>query len=326
MNNLEKRIAYLESLIYEGKQVGTLYHICSAEKAVRYITQDNVLQSSGNYINKITGSRDIISFTRTKHKKIPFNIAELAKTPFVVRFTVDGDKLSERYKVFPYNDFPDSQGSLRYKSLQQEECVKGPIKNFSKYVKLVEFIHTGMSDKYTDDWYTTNDGRLITYKNLAEWCDDNGIEYSVDDGYKKILGNINRQIKSTPDIGQHAIERMSFNKLMSGHEKSGDAFILSEEELGLQNKGTTFMLTFTNKTDNPVGYIDLEVYTKDGGCIYAEDQPNVADICKRLKLKCSSFSDMSENDFKKFIKNVVKLCGLTRKVKSIYKEGYYVWP
>ncbi len=90
----------LIDILNEAKQVGSLYHYTSAD-GLKNILQSNQLKSSeeeymGNDLN-------FISFTRNKnfHKKEQkFNV----KTDY--RITLDGDKLSDRYKIKPFAYIP----------------------------------------------------------------------------------------------------------------------------------------------------------------------------------------------------------------------------
>ena len=144
MNNnmlmLEKRIARLEKLVTnEAKQVGTIYHVCSLKDYLKYILPNDTLQASGRYYNFAYGGNDYISFTRDKK----FVVESRDEEVVLVQLVVDGDLLSERYKVRPYNDFAFGKDGTRkpddFRKREMEECVKGPIKNISKYIKEVRF-------------------------------------------------------------------------------------------------------------------------------------------------------------------------------------------
>ena len=136
--DLERRITKLEKLIYnEAKQAGTLYHVCSLNAYLKYILPKDQLRASGSYYNYIYGGNDYISFTRDKY----FVVGLLANTDIVVQLVIDGNKLSENYKIGPYNDFAfDDNGKIvkdNPRDREMEEVVRGPIKNISKYIKEV---------------------------------------------------------------------------------------------------------------------------------------------------------------------------------------------
>lgn len=136
---LESRLRSVEHKVYEAKQVGTLYHVCSVKDYIKYILPNDTLQASGMYYNYAYGGDDFVSFTRDKG----FVLESRDDDVVLVQLVVDGDKLSENYKVRPYNDFafgPD--GEMKdddFRRREMEECVKGPIKNISKYIKEIRF-------------------------------------------------------------------------------------------------------------------------------------------------------------------------------------------
>lgn len=141
---LLRRINYIEHLVNESKQVGELYHVCSLEAYLKYIKPNNELKASGNFNNWLhNGDTNYISFTRNKRyvpDSIGVNFANV-----LIQLVIDGDKLSNNYKIEPYNDFAfDSDGKInndyskRY-GTESEEIVKGPIKNISKYIKEIRF-------------------------------------------------------------------------------------------------------------------------------------------------------------------------------------------
>jgi len=110
--------------ITEGKQVGTLYHYTNNFNLYSIIKGDNLeTEDDGK-----------ISFTRSKDKN-QFEISRESNCVIVV----DGDKLSNNYKVTPFHDIDfestvKKEKSYRYKTDEMEEKVKGPIKNLSKYI------------------------------------------------------------------------------------------------------------------------------------------------------------------------------------------------
>ena len=137
MNNLECRILKLERLLFEGKSVGTLYHVCTAEAFAKYIVPTNTLQGSGKYMNNLLGTDDIVSFTRNKNFVVGTDTVQNATVLF--QFVVDGDKLSDRYKITPYDDYYSYSGISAPELLEAEEVVEGTIKNFKSYIKEVNF-------------------------------------------------------------------------------------------------------------------------------------------------------------------------------------------
>ena len=145
MNNrklsLEYRVAKLEKAVKnEAKQVGTIYHVCTLRAYLKYVLPEDQLVASGKYYNNVYGGDNYVSFTRDKSFVLDSRDDDIV----LVQIVVDGDKLSERYKIGPYNDFAFGENGERRayddpRRREMEEAVKGPIKNLSKYVKEVRF-------------------------------------------------------------------------------------------------------------------------------------------------------------------------------------------
>lgn len=204
---LSNRLSKLERKLFEAKQVGTLYHVCSVEVARDFIFPEDQLKGSGKYTaNKITGTKDVIYFSRNKRID---NVAFLTRSHMIVQFVVDGDKLSEKYKVFAYNDFVNDErtgyrgsDSLRpvktplnqmIKDRQQEECVIGTIKNFSNYVtKINMYYDKSIVPKrdYSVDvkkYYNRSDAEEAVAE-ISKYCKSHGIELNLADNLKALLG------------------------------------------------------------------------------------------------------------------------------------------
>lgn len=115
--------------IIEAKQVGVLYHFTSIPRALS-IMKDNKLKIS-------TSSRPAISFTRNKNygKSVRYGLTG----GLDVRFTIDGDLLSTRYKVQPYQyhfyDYTDVENKD-----EAEEIVTKPIENIKRYVLKIDLL------------------------------------------------------------------------------------------------------------------------------------------------------------------------------------------
>lgn len=200
---LSDRLSKLERKLFEAKQVGTLYHVCSVEAARNYIFPKDQLKGSGKYTaNKITGTKDVIYFSRNKRID---NVAFLTRSHMIIQFVVDGDKLSERYHIFPYNDFIDDEltgysgsNSLRptktplnqlINSRQQEECVLGTIKNFSSYVTKINMYYDKtikLSGASTKRYYDKDEAEEVVDE-VNRFCKSHGIELNLANNLKALL-------------------------------------------------------------------------------------------------------------------------------------------
>ena len=122
MDHLFEDPLYYDKLktIEEGKQVGILYHYTTLGGLVK-IRDSNKLST---YVGPWRGN---ISFTRNKNfHKFSRDIKGTG-----TRIVLDGDKLSENYKISPIAE-PDYQKNTKY--FEFEERIKGPIENLDKYV------------------------------------------------------------------------------------------------------------------------------------------------------------------------------------------------
>lgn len=125
----------LLNLILEAKQVGKLYHFTSI-KNLKRIKECDCLIGRRYGINADRGSY-FISTTRDKnlHKSFPVGVA------VEVRITLDGDKLSDKYKIFPFNFFKD-EGLAAFMLDEKEERIdlgKRPsLQNLSNYILAID--------------------------------------------------------------------------------------------------------------------------------------------------------------------------------------------
>ena len=161
-----KRASRLNNNVFESKQVGTLYHVCSLEAYLNYIVPTNTLSASGKYTNWLYGGTDYVSFTRDK--RFIVDSTRLFDSNVILQLVIDVDRLSNKYSIKPYNNFmwdydgTKSSDNDNPKFREREEVVKGPIRMISKYIKQIYF------DASNIDEATIND--------LKELVDDN-VEY-----------------------------------------------------------------------------------------------------------------------------------------------------
>ena len=95
----------LKDILKEAKQVGIIYHYTTFEAGLK-ILKSNQLKSS----NAADSTNDkpvfAISFTRDKRfhndHNIGFEESSFGQSP-QLRFTIDGDKLSNKFKIGPYS-------------------------------------------------------------------------------------------------------------------------------------------------------------------------------------------------------------------------------
>jgi hypothetical protein len=130
--------------ITEGKQVGTLYHYTFTWNLYKII-KTNILTPE-----LLQGqNKGWISFTRSKDKN-QFEISQDANCVIVV----DGDKLSNKYKIKPFQDLGFiSSGGV---GDEMEERVLGPINDLNKYIIKIIIYITSYNDQSDNQWVSKN--------------------------------------------------------------------------------------------------------------------------------------------------------------------------
>ena len=210
---LEKRLSKLESLLklkkFEAKQVGIIYHVCTLKAYLEWIAPKDTLQASGKYYNWVYGGDDYVSFTRDKYFVVGTKSVQKAKV--LVQLVIDGDKLSENYKIGPYNDFAfDKDGKqiddgdlAKYR--EKEEAVKGPIKNLSKYIKEIRVDVFDMDKSTLSQIRRAKlDGANVKYfhfikayqdKSFTSWMKENGVKngMTLNEAMPKFNEYVNRE-------------------------------------------------------------------------------------------------------------------------------------
>lgn len=112
-----------ESFLLERRQRGNLYHYTSVMGLFNILTNNVLLMNGGGGV----------SFTRNQN----FHQVRRMIGSVACRLVVDGDRLSDRYQVKPYNYFKNSiKGNLS--STESEERVQSDITDIHKYVLSVD--------------------------------------------------------------------------------------------------------------------------------------------------------------------------------------------
>ena len=170
-----KLLDILRENIAEGKQVGPIYHFTDYRNAIDVIKDGYVLKT---LTKRMYGdnSQAFISFTRNKNLDSPTISRE-------VRFAIDGDGLSNRYKIQPFADTAAGYGRNRSLTDESEERVDanpiGGELNFSKYLKSVDVLSPKSNLKSKGP--NTGDAG---FDRLMKYLKDNNIKFNLVDYYK----------------------------------------------------------------------------------------------------------------------------------------------
>ena len=131
---IKKQQDSLSNKLVEGKQVGTLYHF-TLLKNLFNIIKDNTLKASTttDFIDKKL-KLTCVSLTRTLNKT-QFAISQDSEALIIL----DGDKLSNNYKITPYHD-PNQYYFSDEEYDEMEERICKDINNLNKYIiKIILF-------------------------------------------------------------------------------------------------------------------------------------------------------------------------------------------
>lgn len=119
--------------IIEGKQVGPLYHYTRTESLINILKRDTLNSSKrGSRHKDRQNEPNYISFSRTSNKS-QFDIADSADCVIII----DGNKLSNRYKIEPYHD--SSWDNDSQQDEMEERIYTKNIPNFKPYIKKIIF-------------------------------------------------------------------------------------------------------------------------------------------------------------------------------------------
>jgi hypothetical protein len=157
----------IREFINEGKQVGELYHWTSFMNCY-IILDENYIRSSNRSVrdDATTFNYDDkygVSFTRDKR----FYGQKNRHYPMEVCIVIDGDKLSNNYKLFPYNDFFDGVNKPKKKEADEMETrTNKHVYNVINYIKRIELYHNdrGASEKEQLDFIKW----FAPYKNVLK--------------------------------------------------------------------------------------------------------------------------------------------------------------
>lgn len=154
----------------EGKQVGILYHYTKYENLINILHTDTLIAGKHNGVN-----RKYVSFTRNKN----FHLSN-GSIPTHVRLVIDGDKLSNRYKIEPFTDDDSIYGyDVRLPDEMEERIRLKEVKKISNYILRIDIDTTTLAYKH----HTLEHGDLIkTIKGV--WRIPINDNYRRDEVYK----------------------------------------------------------------------------------------------------------------------------------------------
>ena len=172
--------------LYEGKQVGKLYHFTSKSK-LNKIRSTNELK--GSFMYELETGNELYGVSTTRNKNLLYDKNK-------IRITLDGDKLSYTFKIQPrdywerrYN-IPDNPHTID----EDEEVIltpRGSIPNIDNYILAIDEIaidtinedYLGRDTRFNFDFEYFKNPKSIKRmaSNLRAVSDENGNLFVVDD-------------------------------------------------------------------------------------------------------------------------------------------------
>jgi hypothetical protein len=147
-------ITFKDYLI-EAKQVGILYHYTPIITAYQLVTN-----------NKL-GYGSQVSFTRDKNFHIHHRAAIDTEQ---LRFVLDGDKLSENYKIKPFDYFYKDREKVGHQGTydeSEERITNGPVKELDRYLIKVQIFKAFLNFRLklpNNNFYNSFSRRYIKVK------------------------------------------------------------------------------------------------------------------------------------------------------------------
>lgn len=138
-----KYVNNFDEFINESKQVGDIYHWTSFA-GVYKIIRENLIKTSNrstrdDYKTILGDNQYGVSFTRDKTR---YNWKDERYYPSEVCIVIDGNKLSTRFKLFPYNDFVDGPGKPnKVEADEMETRTNREVYPVKPYIKRIELYY-----------------------------------------------------------------------------------------------------------------------------------------------------------------------------------------
>jgi len=118
--NLHAHLSFREYILNEAKQVGNVYHFSTLTKIEQILTSGKLKKNNEKYVSL------------TRDFQLPMEQGYFNTGEYIVRITIDGDKLSENVKIYPVRDVQFND--------EREEGVLNEIS--IKYFKQIDFLIT----------------------------------------------------------------------------------------------------------------------------------------------------------------------------------------
>lgn len=171
-----KSIITYNQFLNESKRVGIVYHFCSFSSAYN-ILKTNILNSSHNYqlgFKTVSTTRDKFFINTREREKITIGGHDIG-------FVLDGDMLSIKYKVQPFDDRWERTDKKFTRSIigdEQEEAWYGKlinrdggienIRNYIKKIIFTKFFISRVERNQVQNFFDVH-GHYLDFKRIFSW-------------------------------------------------------------------------------------------------------------------------------------------------------------
>ena len=99
LNKAKLLVSFKEYVISEAKQAGILYHFTTLANIESIIKDKKIKKGKQNYVSL------------TRDFQLPYDINYFVESEYIVRISIDGNKLSENVKIIPHadKDYPNEK-------------------------------------------------------------------------------------------------------------------------------------------------------------------------------------------------------------------------
>lgn len=133
-----------EQFIFEAKSISTLYHVLSIE-SLFFVLDNNMIKSKD------------FSFISTTRSKMMNNYVGDTSTS-IFKIELDGDKLSNKYKISPFTY--KSATNIHFTEEHEEQIKTQKISNISTYIKRVILIKKRVENLKKSGWFNSDGGNF----------------------------------------------------------------------------------------------------------------------------------------------------------------------
>jgi hypothetical protein len=277
----------LLDILIEGKQVGFLYHWTDFMGSMNIISQDFLK----GYLTDTFKIQPAISFTRDKNFYKGKN--KLSTKPEIC-FVVDGDKLSNHYKIQPFQD-----PKIKKDEMEEKVLTKG-IEDFSKYVTKIIVIknrfnksHTYSPDQIKNKWKSIGGEEYPTYEKYIKWLNNKGFNT------ENILKELQTHTKKKIGSGEHGeVYNIGKNKIVKKSNKQNG---FTPEEIKNYNLFNQYPELFPHVYKLTKDYIIMDKLDSPGKSLM--DVYNFLDninVWRDEDFMTNLYKDVQNNDLKTF--------------------------